>query len=357
MPVATTALPAAALGPLVPAAGVSTVVGDEASRWYDWLIGAPLQTLITLAVAGLVLVLLRWIIRRAVRSVVEGSTHVRKQARRLLLRSGIDAPADDPLVIARRVQRAETMGSVLRSSAALLVGIVAITVLANIWGWDLGPLLASAGVAGVALGFGAQTLVKDFLSGLFMLVEDQYGVGDVVDLGDATGVVEAIGLRVTQIRDLQGTLWYVRNGEVMRVGNLTQGWSRAFVEVLVTPDQDIEAATEALRTAAASLADDPDVAPQLLDEPAVTAYEDLSAESVRLRTMVKTVPGQQWAVQRVLRGKIRDAFAGSGVMLALPHREVHVRPGLAALTPASAGADAGSAESATSRTQDQNSKG
>ncbi len=108
----------------------------------------------------------------------------------------------------------------------------------------------------MALGFGAQTLVKDFLSGIFMLVEDQYGVGDVVDLGEASGIVEAVGLRVTQVRDLQGTLWYVRNGEVLRVGNMTQGWSRAFVEVLVPPEQDVARAPEQLRGAAASLAED-----------------------------------------------------------------------------------------------------
>lgn len=319
MPDALTVLPTS------PTAHLTTGV-DGSVTFVEWLVGPPLQTLVTLVIAGIVLAVLRWAIRRTVRSVVEGSNQVRNHARRLLLRSGIDAPADDPLMVARRVQRAETMGSVLRSSAALVVGIVAITVLANIWSWDLGPLLASAGVAGVALGFGAQTLVKDFISGLFMLIEDQYGVGDVVDLGEATGSVEAIGLRVTQIRDLHGTLWYVRNGEVLRVGNLTQGWSRAFVEVLVTPDQDVEAAAELLRVAAGSLADDEDVAPLLLDDPAVTAYEDLSGEAVRLRTMIKTVPGQQWAVQRVLRRRIRDAFAGAGVSLALPHREVHVRP-------------------------------
>ncbi len=223
------------------------------------------------------------------------------------------------------------MGSVLRSTAALVIGIVAVTVLANIWGWDLGPVLASAGVLGVALGFGAQTLVKDFLSGIFMLVEDQYGVGDVVDLGEASGVVEAIGLRVTQVRDLHGTLWYVRNGEVLRVGNLTQGWSRAFVEVLVPPERDVAGATERLRAAAASIAQDEALAPLLLDEPAVTAYEDLSGESVKLRAMIKTVPGKQWDVQRALRARIREEFAGAGVALSLPQSEVHVR------TPATGG--------------------
>lgn len=292
------------------------------SVWYDWLIGAPLQTIATIAVGALALAVARWVITRSVRSVVRGSAHVSRQARRLLLRGGVDA-SGDPLAAARRVQRAETMGSVLRSLAAFVVAVVVITVLANIWDWDLGPVVASAGVVGVALGFGAQTLVKDVISGVFMLVEDQYGVGDVVDLGAASGVVESVGLRVTQVRDLQGTLWYVRNGEVLRVGNRSQGWSRALVEVLVPPDDDVERATERLRSAAAALADDDDLASLLLAEPEVTGYEDLTGEGVRLRVMIKTAPGKQWEVQRALRARIRDALRDAGLTLALPRREVH----------------------------------
>jgi small conductance mechanosensitive channel len=292
------------------------------SAWYDWLLGPPLQTIVAIAVGALALVVARWLITRSVRSVVRGSAHVSRQARRLLLRGGVDT-SGDPLATARRVQRAETMGSVLRSLAAFVVAVVVITALANIWGWDLGPVVASAGVVGVALGFGAQTLVKDVISGVFMLVEDQYGVGDVVDLGAASGVVESVGLRVTQVRDLQGTLWYVRNGEVLRVGNRSQGWSRALVEVLVPPDDDVERATERLRSAAEALADDDDLASLLLAEPEVTGYEDLTGEGVRLRVMIKTAPGKQWEVQRALRARIRDALRDAGLTLALPRREVH----------------------------------
>ena len=288
------------------------------------LLGAPLQSLVAIVVGILVLAVLRWMISRTVRSVMEGSSQVRSQARRLLLRGGIDTGPSDPLAVARRVQRAETMGSVLRSTAALVVGVMVLTAIANINSWDLAPVLASAGVAGVALGFGAQTLVKDLLSGLFMLIEDQYGVGDVIDVGDVTGSVEEIGLRVTKIRDLQGTLWYVRNGEILRVGNMTQGWSRAFVEVSIGPDQDPDVALGLLREAAAALGTDPDVAPLLLDEPAVTAFEDLSGESIKLRAMVKTVPAQQWVVQRVLRAQIQRSFGAGGVPLALSRREIHL---------------------------------
>ncbi|KGM12863.1 mechanosensitive ion channel protein MscS [Cellulomonas bogoriensis 69B4 = DSM 16987] len=294
-----------------------------AARFWGWFMGTPLQSLIAVLVGLLLLAAARWVIRRVVRSIVDGGMTVRQHAGRLLSRTGLAAQSD-PLIIARRVQRAETMGSVLRSAAGLVIAILVLTALANIHDWDLGPLLASAGVAGVALGFGAQTLVKDFLSGLFMLVEDQYGVGDVVDLGEASGVVEAIGLRVTQVRDLSGTLWYVRNGEVMRVGNMTQGWSKAFIEVLVTPDADVPRAIELMRTAAAEVADDDELGRLLLADAEVTGYEDLTAESVRLRLMVKTAPAQQWRIQRVLRRHIRDLFAAEGIPLALERREVLV---------------------------------
>ena len=295
-------------------------------QWFSWLLGAPLQSLIAIAAGGVVLGLTRWLINGAVRSVIQGGTHVRRHARRLLMstRAGGAVPVSDQFVVARRVQRAETMGSVMRSSAALVVGIVVLTVVANINGWDLGPVLASAGVAGVALGFGAQTLVKDFISGIFMLIEDQYGVGDVVDLGAATGTVEAIGLRVTQIRDLSGTLWYVRNGEVLRVGNMTQGWSKARVEVLVPPDHDVGRATDLLRRVGQEIAADDELAPYLLADAEITAYEDLTAEAVKLRLMVKTAPARQWEVQRVLRARIKDLFEAQGVVLALPRRELLV---------------------------------
>lgn len=299
-------------------------VQETAVRWFDWLLGAPLQSLVAVLAGVLLLVVLRWFIGRTVRSVVSGSARVRRRAQALLQRTPARAALDsDPLAVARRVQRAETLGSVLRSASAVVVAIVVVTAVANINDWDLGPVLASAGVLGVALGFGAQTLVKDWLSGLFMLMEDQYGVGDVVNLGEATGTVEAIGLRVTQVRDLSGTLWYVRNGEVLRVGNMTQGWSRALVEVQVPPDADVDVAMDVLRQAAADLSDDPEIAQHLLGDAEVTGFEDMRAEAVTLRTLIKVAPAKQWTVQRALRARIRERFAEAGLEMALP-RQVFV---------------------------------
>ncbi len=301
-------------------------VKQTAERWFDWLLGAPLQSIVAVVAGLILLAITRWLVTRTVRSVVSGGAKVRHQAKRLLLKTPVRAALEsdsDPLAVARRVQRAETMGSVLRSTSALVIGIVVITAIANINDWDLGPVLASAGVLGVALGFGAQTLVKDWLSGLFMIIEDQYGVGDVVNLGEASGVVEAIGLRVTQVRDLSGTLWYVRNGEVLRVGNMTQGWSRALVEVQVPPDADVDQAMDVLRAAAADVAADPDMGTHVLAEPEVTGFEDLRAEAVMLRTIIKVAPAQQWVVQRALRARIRERFAAAGIPMALP-RQVFV---------------------------------
>jgi small-conductance mechanosensitive channel len=139
-----------------------------------------------------------------------------------------------------------------------------------------------------------------------------------VDLGPAAGTVESVGLRVTQVRDLSGTLWYVRNGEVLRVGNKTQGWSRALVEVLIPSDGDVDHATQVLTEAAADVAADPELAEHLLGEPEVTAFENLSAESVQLRLLIKVAPARQWAVQRALRARIRERFAAEQITLAPP---------------------------------------
>lgn len=297
---------------------------EPVGRWFDVLLGTPLQIAITIVVGLIALAVVRVLINRVVDRIVAGT--VREQAHRLFRRSRIPLPAVDERGAARRVQRARTMGSVLRSTASLAIGLVVLFIVLDLLGVNIAPLLASAGIAGVALGFGAQTLVKDFLSGLFLLIEDQYGVGDVVDLGEAVGVVEAVGLRVTQVRSLDGTLWFIRNGELLRVGNMTQGWSRAIVDVRLPVDADVPSATDLLLEAGRGVAEDPELGPLLLEEPTVTGVEDLSAEGVRLRLMVKTAPAQQWAVQRALRARIRDTFAEAGVPLALTQQVLVQQP-------------------------------
>ena len=300
---------------------------STAGRWFDALVTPAWQIALTVVIGAIVLALLRRFIARTVRHLVDGGPALSRNAGRLIGRGLRQDGADSdvsPLGAARRAQRAQTMGSALSSGATLLVGALVGVIVLGLLQVDVGPLLASAGVVGVALGFGAQTLVKDFLAGISMLAEDQYGVGDVVDVGAASGVVEQVGLRVTQIRSLNGTLWYVRNGEILRVGNMTQGWSRAVVEVRVLADQDVPRVRELLLEAAAAVAADADLGTALLEDAEVAGIEDLTAEGAMLRLLVKTAPSMQWDVARSLRARIRVLLAAEGIELALPRREVFV---------------------------------
>jgi small conductance mechanosensitive channel len=218
------------------------------------------------------------------------------------------------LLSKRRAQRARTIGSVLRSGTTFVVYGVACTLVLGELGINLGPIIASAGILGIALGFGAQNLVKDFISGMFMLVEDQYGVGDVVDLGSASGKVEAVGLRVTTLRDTKGTVWYVRNGEVLRVGNSSQDYSVAVVDLPIGHEADIPASTElASRTATELTADGSALAADVLEPPEVLGVESINTDGVTLRITAKVQAGRQWVVQRALLAGLKEAFADAGI--------------------------------------------
>ena len=209
-------------------------------------------------------------------------------------------------------------------TTAVVMSVVALMVLAAL-GIPIAPVLASAGIVGVALGFGSQALVKDFLSGLFMFVEDQYGVGDVVDLGEASGVVEAVGLRVTRLRDTDGAVWYVRNGEVLRVGNRSQGWARAVLDVGIAYGEDVDQATEVLLDVARGVQKDDKFRSLVLEDPEVWGVESVSAEGVVVRLVVKTAPMEQWGVARELRRRIKERFDAEGIRAAYDKGAVVVR--------------------------------
>lgn len=298
---------------------------DELLQDREWL-EVPLQILLTLVIGSLVLWLARTTITQTVRRIERGRTAIRQRAKRFIARRGkYVPPMTDPLVSARRTLRANTLASVLRSAATVVIIMVIITVILTILDINLAPLIASAGVVGVALGFGAQTLVKDYLSGIAILIEDQYGIGDVIDLGDVSGTVEEVGLRVTQVRDFNGTLWYLRNGELLRVGNLTQGWSRAIVEVRVDPDENIAKVQDALRLAASRVQEDPELGRVIMGPAEVSGIEDLTAEYAMLRILAKTAPARQWEVARALRAAVRDVFAEEGIAMVTPGQRVLLR--------------------------------
>lgn len=281
----------------------------------DWLI-APGKILLILLVAVVLRVFVHRMIDRLTRPSSEDSVP-------LLLRPLKEAPdpiraVASPLLSARRRQRASTIGSVLRSLTSFVVlGIALVLVLGEL-GINLAPIIASAGIAGVALGFGAQNLVRDFLAGIFMVLEDQYGVGDVVDLGEASGVVEAVGLRVTTLRDVSGTVWYVRNGEVLRVGNMSQGYAVAVVDLPLAHTADFGRATELAAEIADQVTSTEPVAEHVLAPPEVLGLDAVTTDSVTLRLTVKVRGGRQWTVQRSLRAKIKNAFDAEGIPAPYP---------------------------------------
>ena len=307
--------------------------GNESlARAADVLIGVPL------ALLGLLLVglLVRWVLHRLVDRLVNSAedgvlpARVPRFSRGRSTKAEQEVAARDSITQARRVQRAQTMGSLLKSIVTgLLIAIIGTMMLSEI-GVNIAPIIASAGIVGLALGFGAQSLVKDFLSGIFMIFEDQFGVGDVVNVGEAIGTVEAVSLRVTRLRSLDGTVWYVPNGEIMRVGNLSQNWSRAVIDVGIAYDSDVVHAKKVLAEVGESLWDDDDFRDLLIEQPEVTGVEGLGADSVDLRIMVKTAPLQNWAVARELRQRIKARFDAEGIEIPFAQRVVWHREETAA---------------------------
>ncbi len=291
-----------------------------------WLAGmtdsALVRTVLTavvgplLTVTGVVLLALvaSRLGRRAIRRVVE---RAKEPAGGRSLELGA-AGEEARQASARRAQRSEALGTLADSVVRAVVwGFAVLTALGSV-GIDLAPLIAGAGIVGVAVGFGAQHLVRDLLAGVSMLLEDQYGVGDVIDVGEATGVVEAVGLRTTRLRDARGTVWHVPNGAITRVGNQTQGWSRAVVDVPVAHDVPVDDAERVLRAVLSTFAAAPEQGGVLLERPDLLGVEALTETGATFRVIVRTRPGEQWAVARRLRAAIRHGLDGAGIALASP---------------------------------------
>ncbi len=278
----------------------------------DWLTGAPLQIIFVLVGA--------WVLNRLVRrgikrfsARIEGSQESGRLKRMRDRTPSVFLATGE--VNLRAAARAQTIAIVLRSICSGVIWAFALIYVLGALGLNLGPLLAGAGVAGVALGFGAQSLVKDFLSGIFMLIEDQYGVGDVVDLGEASGTVEQVTLRVTRLRDQNGTVWHVPNGQILRVGNKSQQWARAVLDVPVAPNADLEQAAAVIAAAADAVWASDEARPDVLDSPEVLGIEYLGPDAATIRVQGKTRPGAQWRVSRLLRVRIAESLAAAGIDL------------------------------------------
>ena len=284
-----------------------------------WLIENPIRIVTYIAVGLIARCVAHRVSDRATRRPPAGSG--RGNAGPALLRhlkERTPKSLRDPKVVERRQQRAETIGSVLKSTASILILVWVVLTCLSVLEVNIAPFLASAGLVGLAVGFGAQNLVKDFVSGVFMLLEDQYGVGDVVDLGEAVGEVESVGLRVTTVRDIDGTLWYVRNGEIIRVGNMSQDYAVARIEIPVAHNVDLERAQEVALEAARQVVADDAVADDVLGPPEMLGVQDISADMVTLRILLKTRPNAQWALQRRIRKEILEAYEANDIRLPYP---------------------------------------
>ena len=324
------------------ALAVTASVVDSISRWFDAHDGSLTTSAIIIVVALVTSFVVRRMIHHSVARLVKSSEGRRERARSEEAQEGAPSARrrQTPewlraLAIERErsEQRARTVGSLLRYVTGIAIyTVAALMVLAEL-GVSIAPLIASAGIAGVALGFGAQSLVKDFLSGTFILLEDQYGVGDVIDVGEATGTVEEVTLRVTTLRDVNGTVWYVPNGEIRRVGNQSQLWSRIVLDVEVAYDTDIAQASGVIKRVADEEWKAETPGAMIIEEPELWGVQQFAQSAIVLRLAVKTRPGEQWAAGRALRARLKAAFDEAGIEIPFPQQTVWLHS--ATKTPAS----------------------
>ncbi|WP_256970250.1 mechanosensitive ion channel family protein [Brevibacterium yomogidense] len=284
---------------------VQRSVEESASSGLEFITGTGLRVAVIILVAIVLTFVSRRLIHRFAQSIAEGHT------KRGIISKG-DRPqsgAADAAARTRRAQRSTTVGSLLKSIAAIIIWLLAVLMVLTELGFDLAPILASAGIAGIALGFGAQTLVKDYLAGFFIVIEDQYGIGDVIDVGEAIGTVEEVGLRTSKIRALDGTLWHVRNGEILRVGNFSQGFGNALLDLPFPYDADEQTVTTIINDAASALRELEQYDAVMLEAPEIMGVQEISGEAVTIRVTIKTKPGEQFAVGRAFRGEFKQQMA------------------------------------------------
>ncbi|MFF8773143.1 mechanosensitive ion channel family protein [Kitasatospora sp. NPDC015120] len=276
-------------------------------HWQDWLAGG-IRIVFIIVLALVLRAMVRKVITQLITRMIRPGESEDEPSRLggLLANTGVVNPE-------RRQQRAEAIGSVLRSVASFtILGTAALMVLSAL-GMNLAPLLASAGVAGVAIGFGARNLVTDFLSGVFMIMEDQYGVGDEIDTGVASGTVLEVGLRVTKLRGAGGEIWYIRNGEVKRIANMSQGWSTASVDVQVGYKEDLERVETLITETAEAMAKEAPYDELVWAPFKVLGVESVAADSVVLRIEARTAPGKSLSVARALRQRVKQVLDEAGI--------------------------------------------
>jgi len=283
--------------------------------WQQW------QTPIRIAAILLGTVIARWALLISVGRVLK---QVENGTNGKLAQTAARTVSQSPIAKARVIQRAKTLASVMSNLITWSLLLFAVGAVLSELGVAVGALVASAGILGAALGFGAQSLVKDLINGLFIIFEDQFGVGDSVDLGEARGVIENVGLRVTQVRDVNGVLWYVRNGEIIRVGNQSQGWSRVILDIPLSYKANIDKAREAILQAAQELVKDSNFAKRMLGQPEIWGIESVTADQVVMRLVQQVGPQDADEVARELRLRIKNKLDAAKIALASEKSSIYV---------------------------------
>jgi len=270
-------------------------------------------TLVSILAIILGAMLLAWIMQRVIDRIVDRIVRGAKSKAKVDDTQALDR---SPIAQVRLVQRTRTLGSILTNIVNVTIVIVAILLIVYRINSDIiGSFTLLTAAIGAGLGFGAQNIVKDVLNGIFIVAEDQIGIGDVVDLGLATGIVEYVSVRVTNVRDVNGTLWYVRNGEITRIGNMSMGWSRVIVDLTVPADTDIDEVEDAMLDAAKGLRNEPKWRSRILETPEVWGLESVSGDALVIRIVMKTRPNAKDDVARELRVRLKRAMDGLGVTL------------------------------------------
>ena len=273
--------------------------------WTQYQTPIHIVLILIVAIVGRALLLVS--VKRVVAGVVSG---VKSEAKAVAI------DEDSPLAKARVVQRTKTIGSVLSNFITWGIALISVTMILNELGVEVGALIAGAGILGAAVGFGAQSLVRDLISGLFIVFEDQYGVGDVVDLGEVKGAIEQVGLRVTQVRDVEGTLWYVRNGEILRVGNKSQGFTRVLIDLAFEPGVDLEKAKTTLLTSASKVSKSKLHGNQMIGDAEVWGIQSISGDSIVIRMVQQVAPKSGDDVARAIRAEVAAALKTAKLPLA-----------------------------------------
>jgi len=280
----------------------------------DWIVAKPLTIFLIVVIVAVLASLLRRLVSRSMARVLltKSRTPIGRQHGLRERTSGIFLSSGGSSV--RTEARRETLTEVFRSLATVFVWLIGLLFIFETVGVSLGPLLATAGIIGVALGFGTQTMVRDFISGFFIVAEDQFGVGDTIDVGGgAKGTVERVTLRATHIRDSEGNVWHVANGQILKVANKSQEWARALIDVVVPYNTDIDAASGVMQEVADTMQTDPQWSNNILERAEIWGIQEFDADGIHVRMVIKTKPAAQFGVLRELRGRLKIAFEKNGI--------------------------------------------